>query len=200
MSYLTTRATRAATQLDRPERRNSPSRSRPPERTCTPRFRERRTMSFDRDGHSAFHDFDLHQWFREGELERCPECGEVSGVRLPNGSFLCLGCGHLTTGNAQPAASLEGETDKTKSRCRARARGSDEQAAGRAESPVGVDAELSSGVSKAAVRPDRLSQGRSGGAVRIERGRRPAPARLLRVSAAESRGRGRASPPVLRVG
>ncbi len=57
------------------------------------------------------HDFDLHQWFREGELERCPECGEVFGVPLPSGSFLCLGCGHLKTGNAQPAALPEGETD-----------------------------------------------------------------------------------------
>jgi transcription initiation factor TFIIIB Brf1 subunit/transcription initiation factor TFIIB len=41
-------------------------------------------------------DFDLHQWFDHDELERCPECGESAGIRLPeSGSFLCLGCGHV---------------------------------------------------------------------------------------------------------
>jgi ribosomal protein L37AE/L43A len=47
-------------------------------------------------------DFDLHRWFGEDELERCPACGEPAGVRLPtSGSFMCLSCGHLTAGSQE---------------------------------------------------------------------------------------------------
>jgi transcription initiation factor TFIIIB Brf1 subunit/transcription initiation factor TFIIB len=50
-------------------------------------------------------EFDLHQWFSHDELERCPECGESAGIRLPeSGSFLCLGCGHVRAANALDAA------------------------------------------------------------------------------------------------
>jgi ribosomal protein L37AE/L43A len=50
-------------------------------------------------------DLDLHQWFSNDELERCPECGESAGIRLPeSGSFLCLGCGHVHAAGAHDAA------------------------------------------------------------------------------------------------
>jgi ribosomal protein L37AE/L43A len=48
-------------------------------------------------------DFDLHQWFGREELESCPACGELAGIRLPtNGSFLCLQCGHVGAEPAHP--------------------------------------------------------------------------------------------------
>lgn len=41
-------------------------------------------------------DFDLHLWFAPEELEPCPACGELAGIRLPtSGSLLCAGCGHI---------------------------------------------------------------------------------------------------------
>jgi hypothetical protein len=48
-------------------------------------------------------DFDLQRWFGEEELERCPACAATAGVRFPETqSFLCLGCGHARTADAQP--------------------------------------------------------------------------------------------------
>jgi hypothetical protein len=58
-------------------------------------------------------DVDLHQWFSSDELERCPECGESAGIRLPDsGSFLCLGCGHVRGMKTEDGA---GETQADRS-------------------------------------------------------------------------------------
>jgi hypothetical protein len=57
-------------------------------------------------------DFDLHQWFSDDELERCPSCGEQSGIRLPeSGSFLCLTCGHVHAAKRDPAEAFSPTDD-----------------------------------------------------------------------------------------
>jgi hypothetical protein len=61
-------------------------------------------MMLERKG-DGIGDFELHQWFSEGELERCLACGETAGVRLPaSGSFLCLACGHVRAFDVEDAA------------------------------------------------------------------------------------------------
>jgi hypothetical protein len=53
-------------------------------------------------------EFDPQKWFSKAELEPCPECGEAAGITLPeSGSFLCLGCGHLTTAEAHASMRTE---------------------------------------------------------------------------------------------
>lgn len=48
-------------------------------------------------------DFELHRWFSEGELERCPRCGETARMRLrASSSCLCLACGYVS--DAEPTA------------------------------------------------------------------------------------------------
>jgi len=56
----------------------------------------------------AMPDFELHRWFSEDELERCPACRERAAVPLTSTQgLMCFACGDLSPAQATPRSGEE---------------------------------------------------------------------------------------------